>query len=308
MMPYRQDPATAEEVLVARIRSSRPDVHAVEGCPFCPGQERHTPPELTRLRSARPDGGWQIRVVPNRFPLVSGDDGRHEVVVESPHHDWDYAHATAADMTAVLHMLRSRSQAAATAQARAVLPFRNRRAAAGESIGHPHSQLVWLTRVPEALERRWQLARTSASPRTSLQLQLAERARDEGVLLVLADHDVVAFQPAAAKGPYEVWLVPLRSGSDFATADDDVLEAVGAALQRLCAGLFAVLGDVAYNVVFRSGPPRVDARDWWRWHVTVHPRTTVPGGFELGSGLAVNPLPPEDTAPVLRAAVSQAVT
>jgi len=79
----RQDPTTRNWVIIAPQRDLRPtdlETHAPTGasgaatttvCPFCRGQEEETPPEILRLNA--PDGNWRLRVVPNRYPMLSED-------------------------------------------------------------------------------------------------------------------------------------------------------------------------------------------------------------------------------------------
>ena len=60
-----------------------------DSCPFCAGHEAMTPPEVARVGAGAPDTpGWQVRVVPNLYPIVGdGVPGAHEVIVLSPAHD-----------------------------------------------------------------------------------------------------------------------------------------------------------------------------------------------------------------------------
>lgn len=96
MSTIRQHPLTGELVIVAPERRERPNAFdlrngAVESpCPFCPGHEDETPPEILRISHG---DSWLLRVVPNRYPAMridsSGSDaarGIHEVVIESPDH------------------------------------------------------------------------------------------------------------------------------------------------------------------------------------------------------------------------------
>lgn len=65
-----------------------------------------------------------------------------------------------------------------------------------------------------------------------------------------------------------------------------------------------MLGDVAYNVIFHSAPHRT-AGDF-HWHAHVLPKVTTAAGFELGTGVVINVVAPEDAASSLRAAPAAA--
>lgn len=54
--------------------------------------------------------------------------------------------------------------------------------------------------------------------------------------------------------------------------------------------------------MFQSAPYRLS--DDYHWHVHIVPKVTTPGGFELGSGLAINVVPPERAAGELRSEVA----
>jgi UDPglucose--hexose-1-phosphate uridylyltransferase len=54
--------------------------------------------------------------------------------------------------------------------------------------------------------------------------------------------------------------------------------------------------------MFHSAPYRVSGD--YHWHVHVVPKVTTRGGFELGSGVLINVVPPEQAADELRAWVA----
>ena len=55
---------------------------------------------------------------------------------------------------------------------------------------------------------------------------------------------------------------------------------------------------MAYNVVFHSAPYRVG--EPFHWHAHVFPKATTTAGFELGTGVAINVVSPEEAAETLR--------
>src|SRR5215469_2971413 len=98
MHELRIDPLSGAWVLVAPGRSRRPGSDRrrrrsrpwptqqwAASCPFCPGNERLTPPEIARGGAESDGPGWQVRAFANRFPILAG--GAHDVVVLTPRHD-----------------------------------------------------------------------------------------------------------------------------------------------------------------------------------------------------------------------------
>jgi len=322
----RVDPETGDWLLVAPSRAGRPDDSHGAGsgpvCPFCPGNEHMTPPERMRVPAGVPD--WRIRVVPNKYPVVSTVDvhrdgrvsqadaglvfpatGDHEVVIESPRHDWDLRQARPDEAAEVLSVLRERCRALSSGRA-AVVAFRNYGTAAGASLSHPHSQIVALDQAPPALVARWRRARDHrAATGRRLADDLASAERAAGTRVVADTGDLLAFQPYAAAVPHHTTLMPDDGRTALATATDDALAAVARTLPRVLAVLAAVLDDPAYNLVVHAGPADdADAQRWYQWYLSIYPRVTTVAGLELGTGLAVNPRPPEETAPILRHALA----
>ena len=79
----RQDPIGGGWVAITAGRAARPEAFLGDvgtprgplGCPFCPGNEHMTPPEVWADRDpgSEPDKpGWHVRVVPNKFPAFAG--------------------------------------------------------------------------------------------------------------------------------------------------------------------------------------------------------------------------------------------
>jgi UDPglucose--hexose-1-phosphate uridylyltransferase len=328
MVEVRIDGETGDWNVIAPRRASRPDDGRAPGqpagCPFCWGNEAMTPPEVLRVPAGAAD--WRVRVVPNLYAAVApGPDrhpepasrpdppdaarpftGRHEVVVESGEHGWDLRRGRPDEVAAILFAMRERCRALAAAGPAAIGVFRNYGVRAGASLVHPHSQIVSLDQAPPGLLRRWRHARRHHE-RTGrcLHDDLAAAARRDGDRTVLDTGDVLVFAPRAASVPHQTTLLPAGRGAGLAEADDRSLTALAGTLPRVLAGLSAVLDDPPYNLVVHAGPSdEPGAHPWYRWHLTIYPRVTTPGGLEIATGVAVNPSAPEQTATLLRQAIA----
>ena len=166
MSTLRQDPTTRQWAILATRREERPHVPVVmprpelperdPGCPFCPGNEDQTPPEILR---EPPGPDWQVRVVPNMYAALSGEGsatrsgepmfrempgiGSHEVVIETPRHDGRMDEMSREEVAVVVRVWRERYRALiARPDVRAVVVFKNFGTLAGTSLTHPHSQIV----------------------------------------------------------------------------------------------------------------------------------------------------------------------
>jgi UDPglucose--hexose-1-phosphate uridylyltransferase len=113
--------------------------------------------------------------------------------------------------------------------------------------------------------------------------------------LVFEDSASVAFAPYASRSPFELWVVPRHHAADFGTATDAQLVSAAETLQRVLS-LLATLGPPAYNLVLHTAPLRERVNETYHWHWEIHPRLREIAGLELGTGLPVNPVSPEEAA------------
>jgi UDPglucose--hexose-1-phosphate uridylyltransferase len=112
--------------------------------------------------------------------------------------------------------------------------------------------------------------------------------------LLWEDDATVAFAPYASRSPFEVWIVPRRHEADFGMAARADVEATAEALRQVLSRLAASLDGPPYNLVLHSAPLREQVDATYHWHWEVHPRLREIAGLELGTGLPVNPVSPED--------------
>jgi UDPglucose--hexose-1-phosphate uridylyltransferase len=118
--------------------------------------------------------------------------------------------------------------------------------------------------------------------------------------LLYADEHAVAFAPWASRSPFEVWVVPRRHDADFARASDADIAAAADALRHVLAQLASSLDGPPFNLVLHSAPLQEQVDATYHWHWEIHPRLREIAGLELGTGLPVNPVSPEDAVEELR--------
>lgn len=294
-------------------RDRRVEAEPDRPCPFCPGNEEATLPAL----ETTDDGGrWIVRVVPNLYPAFEGEghfavehlgpvhvkadaSGIHEVFVYSPDHDGALHTLDDHGASAFMHALKRRFvDHARTEHVRYTQAIVNHGREAGASLAHPHGQLLGLPFVPgEILDEERALARFVGGCVlcTTIEAELATGDR-----VVAATDDVVVLCPYWSGSPYELLIVPRRHETHLQGADAESLDAVGRALRDATATLNAALGDVAFNVGFHTAPHQHTGE--YHWHVHLWPNLVTLAGFERGTGVMINIVPPEDAADVLRSA------
>ncbi len=188
-----------------------------------------------------------------------------------------------------------------------VLLFRNHGKTAGASLEHPHSQLVALLLVPEAVQRKIEgIARYEAQHGRCLYCDMLAQELDFGKRVVLQNEHFVVFAPFAARFPFELCLLPKHHSAHFAQEPPKVLVAFATILQETLKRLYQVLDDPPYNYMIHTAPINLEREPLFHWHLVLVPRLTIPAGFEMGTGISINTMAPEDAAEHLRNANRQA--
>ena len=284
-------------------------------CPFCPGNEEEAPPALQTFDEG---GNWQMRVLPNLYPAFSGDGGfavrhegpvhvtaegtgLHEVFVYSPEHTASLDQLDDLHAAAFMRVIRARMlDHASMPNIRYTQAIVNHGREAGASIPHPHGQLLGLPFVPgEVLDEERAFARFAGG---CLLCTTVEAELSTGERMVAADDEVAVIAPYWSGVPYELLIVPRRHDLHLQDSDDDTLDAVGRALRDATALLNRAVGDVSYNVGFHTAPHSHTGE--YHWHVHVWPNLVSQAGFERGTGVMINIVPPEHAADRLRSAAA----
>ena len=329
----RQDRITRQWVACAPDRSSRPqkteasvpdtappDDTPVDGCPFCPGHEDQLPSVLWEL-AADDDRPWRTRAVPNKYsalspapPPDSGETGlyrtrksrgRQEVIIDTPSHHQGLARMPVAQVDALLETYLARYRALRGADLYPFV-FRNHGGGAGASLPHPHSQIIGTDFPPPEIEREEAaVQRRHAETGRCPYCEMIETELDAQDRLVSASDAFVAFVPFAARVPYEVWILPRRHTPEIGRMTTSERGALAQLLRAVVRRLRA-LDDPDYNFFLRTALEHESQAPHLHWSLRLRPRTTVEAGFELSTGVRINPSIPERDAAVLRGDASVA--
>jgi len=291
--------------------------------PFSAGNESLTPPALYSSQAATTQP-WQVRVVPNRAPMlrVEGDPtrhadgfndrmdgvGAHEIIIEDPGAKniedqplpviAQVINAWKLRMLDLTHDMRMR----------AFFIIKNAGAPAGASGPHPISQLVAMAVVPPALKQKLEVARSfyEQKKRSIFEDILGDEIR-AGTRLVYENNGFAVFCPYASRTPFEMAIYPKRQCADFHGISDQELAQCADVLKTAIKRLNRALGNPAYNLLLFTAPTRTARRDHWntldrdfRWHIEIVPRVDYVGGFDFATGCNSNTVWPETAAGYLR--------
>ena len=326
MPEVRVDPLTGLRAIIAGDRATRPgaglratppDPIDPGTDPFLEGHEDRTPPEVDAFR---PDGGapdtpgWTVRVVPNLFPALAADapapapdarpelytalpaHGAHEVVVNAPQPVTSLADLEPSQVAAAMEMWRRRMRHHAEAGAAHVHLIVNERREGGASLPHTHAQVYALDFVPAqvARERERFGAHAVRTMGGDLLGDLVQEEVKRRVRLVAVDDEAVLLAPYAARLPYQLMLAPRRPRARFEDDGPTGAALLHDALRRLGRRLGA---QPPLNLWVRTAPRDAER---FAWRIDIVPRLTHLAGLELGTGVHLNVVPPEQAAAELR--------
>ncbi len=336
MPELRIDPLTGQRAILAGARAGRPggELSATpapaldsESDPFADGHEDRTPPELYAVR---PNGGpansrgWTVRVVPNLYPALRAASaepapaedpaqvpgvnanrdlfwsapavGGHEVIVNSPTPVVSLGQLQPEQVIGAMDVWRERMRVHAGAAY--VHLIVNERREAGASLPHTHAQLYAMDFVPAALARERErfgayATRTMGGNLLADLVQEEVRKRER---IVAIDEDTVLMAPYGARVPYQLLLAPRRPRMRFEDDGPTGAAMLHEALSRLARRLGAA---PPLNLWVRTAP---GGAEHFCWRIDILPRLTYLAGLELGAGVHLNIVAPEQAAAELREA------
>ena len=329
MSELRKDPVTGRWVIISTERRKRPTDFRLESvkagrddsCPFCEGHEHMTPREVLAHRrngSGPNTAGWELRVVPNQFPVLRVEGildrqgeglfdkmngiGAHEVIIETPRHDETLATMSEAAVEQVLWAFRERVQdLKQDRRFRYIIVFKNHGSAAGASLDHSHSQLIALPVVPREVRDEVDGARVHFTAKERCVFcDIVRQERQEARRLIAENADMVAIAPYAPRFPFETWLLPKRHQALFEDAPRHEIASLARLLSDVLRRMNRALRHPPYNLLIHSAPLAEPAGDYYHWHVEIIPTLTKVAGFEWATGFYLNPTAPEEAAQVLR--------
>lgn len=311
----------------------------VDTCPFCLGNEDKTPPQIARY--PQDEDEWAIRIVENLYPVLGNDRsqpgfvyglqqaidgfGRHEVVIDNNQHGIAIQEMSETHLSQLFNVYQQRMKELYQLDERLkyVLVFKNFGPAAGASMAHTHSQIIATPVVPQNVSDEVTYSKeyykrnhhcifcSLIDEALTFEATIYDRTTGQivrqinvGQYVIERGEKFIAIKPFASRYEWEVHILPLQHNSNFMTTTKEEFDDFARVLKRTMTRLDAVIGGAQYNFFLHSLPHGEEFNDCdasYHWHLEICPRTSIPSGFELGSGLFVNTISPEEAAEKLRA-------
>ncbi|MBN1155434.1 galactose-1-phosphate uridylyltransferase [candidate division KSB1 bacterium] len=329
----RKDPLSNRWIIISKVRSMRPNAWITTRhksadliCPFCPGNESETPPEVYAIR--KPDTkpnkpGWSIRVISNKYPALiiegeinpisnrlyekMGGVGAHEVLIETSHHDLDLTSMSRKHVANIFWVIRERFlDLSRDKRFQFIIAFKNHGKLAGASIDHPHFQIIAIPLIPKQVEeeldgaRQYYLKNSHCIFCDIIDQELMISSR-----LVTQTRHFIAIEPYAARSPYETWIVPRSHQCRFQEISYELTSDLADIVKITLHAMNQSIGKPAFNLVLHTSPLIKPDYPEYHWHLEIIPKLMNFAGFEIGTGYHINPIPPEEAAAKLREAVHQ---
>ena len=322
----RMDPLTREWTIFNENRNVPPSLLNAQAAdlqpsPFRAGLERFASHSLFQSGGAH---GWQVRVVPNRAPVVAlegdpkvndagiylnmGGFGAHEIVIEDPG-ERRFAELGVADIAQVVEAWRSRIEdLMRDGRMVSFTVIKNEGQFAGQTVAHSISQVVVMGIVAPTLRRKLEAARIHfAVHGRSLFSEILAGERKLGERVVYENEGCVVFCPYASQTPFEIDIWPKRHCADFFRITTDEAMHLADAIRCALHKINAALTGPAYHLVLTTAPSRCSQTEEWPgfeqefcWHLRILPRLYPLGGIEIATGCHVNSVWPEVAADFLR--------
>ncbi len=328
MPELRKDPIIGRWVIISSERAKRPssfrpvsEKKEATQCPFCPGHESHTPPEIIAYRDSTSEPnqkGWSLRVISNKYPalIVEGEltrepkglydrmngIGAHEVIIESPEHSRDIVDMTDEQVRDIFWVYRERMlDLERDSRLKYILVFKNHGEAAGASLEHAHSQLIATPIIPKRVAEELEGAEKYFKFKERciycdiIRQEISDQER------IVADFDsFITVQPFAPRFPFETWILPKSHQSSYIEMSDEDYLILARCMKDALKRLKVALNDPPFNFMIHTRPVSKKSQDYYHWHIEIIPKLTKIAGFEWGAGFYINPTTPEEAATYLK--------
>ena len=320
----RQDPVFGDWILLAPIRGKR---HKFEGrikmelpeskCPFeNPSKFGNKPPVLVYQNENKDD--WFLQVIPNKYPAVEHGDcglipqngfyksrsgtGFHEIVILRDHNRY-LAQYSASEIKKILTAYRERYLSLSLEKCIEYISiFHNHGKEAGSTVSHLHSQILALPIVPPDVSHSINGSRRYFHEhRQCIHCQIIKQELKEKKRIIYENKHAVVIAPFASKTNFETRIFLKKHSAYFEIIKDEELISFAEAMRFVFSGLYKKVKDPAFNFFIHTAPTgKNHDYDHYHWHMEILPKFGITGSVELGTGLNIISIVPEEAAKILR--------
>ncbi|MDP2735075.1 MAG: DUF4921 family protein [bacterium] len=331
----RYDPVSKDWVVIATGRARRPNSFkknhraslpsSKKDCPFerldlqeHPTLMMYKGRELPVLSGRELPGEWTTVSLPNKFPAFSPQGrlitriqgpyeatdgaGFHEVIVTEDHAK-DIPQFSQLQAEELVEAYRRRYLALKEYPfVNYISIFKNKGPAAGASVAHPHSQLMAIPVLDPDIQRSLSGSKEYAEAHDGecIHCRMLEWDAKEKSRVVFENDCIIALCPFASKVAFELRIYPKKHSGYFEWITQHEIPCFAEALRKVLRKLSRALNDPDYNYFIHTAPADKGSYDYYHWHLEILPKTSTWAGFELGTGIPISTIEPENAAAFLR--------
>ncbi len=327
----RHDPSSDDWVVIASGRAKRPEMFKKEekkaekgdvgdSCPFCVFD--NVKDAITAFENGKEVGeitkNWTAVSIPNKFPAFTPSDnlnekldnelymsmdavGYHEVVITRDHYR-SMGQMNNSQVSEIFKLYRKRYLSLKDKKnVNYISIFHNHGSESGASVVHPHSQIITTPVVDIDLRRNlFNTKQHYESKQTCMYCDMNKEEVKDGRRVVYENEGFLVICPFASKVAFQLVVTPKKHLSCFEEITDNETDLLGDAFGKALSLLHDKLNNPSYNFYLHTAPCDGDSYDYYHWHWTIIPKTSVWGGFELGARMEVSTIEPEKAAEYLR--------
>ncbi|MEK7567160.1 MAG: DUF4931 domain-containing protein [Patescibacteria group bacterium] len=332
---FRQDLVSGDWILVAAKRAKRPHRRikrvrlnsSKKNCPFddpqlngAPGPLLWLPHPATKnykLKTKNLSKDWWVQIVPNKFPALEphatcpievadgpyakmDGAGFHEIIITRDHRR-RIAEMTPEEVEALLYAYQDRYRTLAREKCiQYILIFHNQGPSAGATLFHPHSQLIALPIIPPDVSKSLEGSRVYYEKnKKCAHCAMIKWEAKKGERVIYENDKFIVIEPFAPRVSYETRIFPKRHAGNF----DDLSAAERISLADVMIvslkKIKKAMNDPDYNFFIHTAPTK-DGAGYYHWHIEILPKTSTWAGLELGTGIEVVAVSPENAAKELK--------
>ena len=332
----RLDLASKDWVIIATGRARRPETFKQEKkekgeisknqCPFCDLKKQETPTlifsngkKLNFKPGDKIPENWTTIVIPNKYPAFSPGKsldkrtegnlyqtinavGFHEVVI-TKNHEKQLAQLSIKEIKEVLDVYQERYLDLEKKKfVNHISVFHNYGREAGASVPHSHSQIITTPLVDVDLKKSLSNSKEyQKNNKKCVYCRMNEWERKVKKRIVFENKEFQVVCPFASKTAFEMIISPKRHLSHFEKITEKEKEYLAEAFKIALHTLYKALDDPAYNFYLHTAPCNNNGNyDYYHWHFTILPKTSIPAGFETGTRMEISTIEPEKAAEYLK--------
>ena len=325
----RQDLVSGDWIVIAPRRAKKPQQlikkekrirSPIKNCPFeNPQKSGHKKPILIYRKTKGKNQGWFVQVVKNKYPALIHRNIRPEIFHRGPysviegvgHHDLiitkdhnkNFSRLSGPEANLVFKAFQERYRTLANDSCSAYVSiFHNWGPKAGASIYHPHYQIISVPVVPPDISRSLSgSSRYFRKFKKCVHCAMINWEKKIRRRIIYENEGAIAFAPFISREPFELRVFPKKHLSYFEDTSKKDLEWTIEALQKSLIKMEKKLYDPDYNFFIHTAPILNKKKyGYYHWHIEILPKISISAGFELGTGMEITIIDPDQAAKLLR--------